>query len=162
MSENLISENENTASELNKEASETPTATPTTIGQTENATETAANVQETEAVANSAVVKIEGQEFPLPVSIAAEAMAERRNDSKFVPGGTAKKAREMYRWFKLMNFTGDVEVETVLAELNKIASFDAKTRTAAEMKEAVDAVILATSKRARKLLKTEQLDALEF
>jgi len=72
MSENLISENENTASELNKEASETPTATPTTIGQTENATETAANVQETEAVANSAVVKIEGQEFPLPVSIAAE------------------------------------------------------------------------------------------
>ncbi len=72
MSENLISENENTASELNKEASETPTATPTTIGQTENAAETAANVQETEAVANSAVVKIEGQEFPLPVSIAAE------------------------------------------------------------------------------------------
>ncbi len=93
---------------------------------------------------------------------AAKEMAERLNDSKFVPGGTAKKAREMYRWFKLMNFTGDVEVETVLAELNKIASQDAKTRTAAEMKGAVDAVILATSKRARKLLKTEQLDALEL
>lgn len=93
---------------------------------------------------------------------AAKEMAERLNDSKFVPGGTAKKAREMYRWFKLMNFTGDTEVETVLAELNKIASRDAKTRTAAEMKEAVDAVIIATSKRARKLLKTEQLDALEL
>jgi hypothetical protein len=93
---------------------------------------------------------------------AAKEMAERLNDSKFVAGGTAKKAREMYRWFKLMNFTGDAEVETVLAELNKIASRDAKTRTAAEMKEAVDAVIIATSKRARKLLKTEQLDALEL
>lgn len=93
---------------------------------------------------------------------AAKEMADRLNDSKFVPGGTAKKAREMYRWFKLMNFTGDAEVETVLAELNKIASRDAKTRTAAEMKEAVDAVIIATSKRARKLLKTEQLDALEL
>jgi hypothetical protein len=93
---------------------------------------------------------------------AAKEMAERLNDSKFVPGGTAKKAREMYQWFKLMNFTGDTEVETVLAELNKIASRDAKTRTAAEMKEAVDAVIVATSKRARKLLKTEQLDALEL
>jgi len=93
---------------------------------------------------------------------AAKEMAERLNDSKFVPGGTAKKAREIYRWFKLMNFTGDTEVETVLAELNKIASRDAKTRTAAEMKEAVDAVIIATSKRARKLLKTEQLDALEL
>ncbi len=30
------------------------------------------------------------------------------------------------------------------------------------MKEAVDNVIIATSKRARKLLKTEQLDALEL
>jgi hypothetical protein len=93
---------------------------------------------------------------------AAREMAEKLSDSKFVPGGTAKKAREMYRWFKLMNFTGDAEVETVLAELNKIASRDAKTRTAAEMKEAVDAVLIATSKRARKLLKTEQLDALEL
>ena len=93
---------------------------------------------------------------------AAKEVAEKLSDSKFVPGGTAKKAREMYRWFKLMNFTGDEEVETVLAELNKIASRDAKTRTPAEMKEAVDAVILATSKRARKLLKTEQLDALEL
>ncbi len=93
---------------------------------------------------------------------AAKEMAEKLNDPKFVPGGTAKKAREMYRWFKLMNFTGDIEVETVLAELNKIASTEAKTRSAAEMKEAVDAVILATSKRARKLLKTEQLDALEL
>jgi hypothetical protein len=93
---------------------------------------------------------------------AAKEMAEKLSESKFVAGGTAKKAREMYRWFKLMNFTGDVEVETVLAELNKIASRDAKTRTAAEMKEAVDNVIIATSKRARKLLKTEQLDALEL
>ena len=93
---------------------------------------------------------------------AAKEMAERLNDSKFVAGGTAKKARAMYRWFKLMNFTRDAEVETVLAELNKIASRDAKTRTAAEMKEAVDAVIIATSKRARKLLRTEQLDALEL
>jgi uncharacterized protein YfeS len=93
---------------------------------------------------------------------AAKEMAERLNDSKFVPGGTAKKAREMYRWFKLMNFTNDAEVEMVLAELDKIASKEAKKRTPAEMKEAVDAVILATSKRARKLLKTEQLDALEL
>lgn len=93
---------------------------------------------------------------------AACEMAEKLSGSKFVPGGTAKKAREMYRWFKLMNFTGDVEVETVLAELNKIASRDAKKRTPAEMKEAVEAVVLATSKRARKLLKTEQLDAIEM
>jgi hypothetical protein len=68
---------------------------------------------------------------------AAKEMAEKLNDAKFVPGGTAKRAREMYRWFKLMNFTGDEEVETVLAELNKIASRDAKQHTSAEIKEAV-------------------------
>ena len=93
---------------------------------------------------------------------AAKEIAEKLSDSKFVPGGTAKKAREMYRWFKLMNFTGDEELETVLEELNKIASRDAKQRTPEEMKEAVDSVIVATSKRARKLLKTQQLDALEL
>lgn len=93
---------------------------------------------------------------------AAKEIADRLNDAKHVPGGTAKKAREMYRWFKLMNFTGDEEVEKVLAELNKIASREAKQRTPAEMKEAVDAVIIATSKRTRKLLKTDQLDALEL
>lgn len=93
---------------------------------------------------------------------AAREMAEKLADSKFVPGGTAKRAREMYRWFRLMNFTGDEEVEKVLAELNKVASRDAKARTPDEMKEAVEAVVLATSKRARKLLKTDQLDALEL
>ena len=93
---------------------------------------------------------------------AAREMAEKLSDSKFVPGGTAKKAREMYRWFKLMNFTKDEEIEKVLAELDKIAGKEPKKRSTTEMKEAVDAVILATSKRARKLLKTEQLDALEL
>ena len=93
---------------------------------------------------------------------AATEMAEKLKEAKFIPGGMAKRAREMYRWFKLMNFTGDTEVENVLKELNQIASRNAKTRSAEEMKDALGAVILATSKRARKLLKTEQLDALEL
>lgn len=94
---------------------------------------------------------------------AAMQMAEKLGDSKkFIPGGMAKRAREMYRWFKLMNFTNDTEIENVLKELSVIASRDAKTRSAEEMKEALGAVIVATSKRARKLLKTEQLDALEL
>jgi hypothetical protein len=94
---------------------------------------------------------------------AATEMAKKLGDSKkFIPGGMAKRAREMYRWFKLMNFTGDTEIENVLKELSVIASRDAKTRTAEEMKDALGAVIVATSKRARKLLKTERLDALEL
>ncbi len=60
MSENTISENENNASQ-------TKTATEEVKNDAE-ATETAT----TEAVATSAIIKIEGQEFPLDVSIAAD------------------------------------------------------------------------------------------
>ncbi len=68
MSENLISENENAASELNKGASETPTDTaeqPTSEAES-------AKAQEDAAAATTAIVKIEGQEFPLDVAIAAD------------------------------------------------------------------------------------------
>jgi hypothetical protein len=68
MNENLISENENAASELNKGASETPTDTaeqPTSEAES-------AKAQEDAAAATTAIVKIEGQEFPLDVAIAAD------------------------------------------------------------------------------------------
>ncbi len=60
MSENTISENENTVGQ-------TPTGTETATSEAD-ATKTA----ETEAVATSAIIKIEGQEFPLDVAIAAD------------------------------------------------------------------------------------------
>jgi hypothetical protein len=69
MSENLISENENitTAS---------PTATAAETAATEQTTNAAdmAKIEESAAaaVATTALVKIEGQEFPLDVSIAAD------------------------------------------------------------------------------------------
>lgn len=64
MSENLISENENAASDV--PTAQTATAE-TTVSET-MATET----QKTEAAATSAIVKIEGQEFPLDVAIASD------------------------------------------------------------------------------------------
>lgn len=66
MSENLNSENENNVNE-------TPTAENTAqTAPTANVTD-AAEVQQSENEAvTSAVVKIEGQEFPLPASIAAD------------------------------------------------------------------------------------------
>lgn len=64
MSENKISENQTSVSE-------TPMAAVTTPESTANDSE-AANPQETETVATSAVIKIEGQEFPLDVAIASD------------------------------------------------------------------------------------------
>ena len=62
MSENLNSENENNAAE---------TVSAESTGATASATD-AAKAQQAETEATSAVVKIEGQEFPLPTSIAAD------------------------------------------------------------------------------------------
>ncbi len=65
MSENLNSENEN---------NETETGAAESTGVTASAPDAAIvqQAEKTEAEATSAVVKIEGQEFPLPVSIAAD------------------------------------------------------------------------------------------
>lgn len=74
MSENSINENETAGIAENKSASESPTAdAAATTGQTPSATE-GAKTQEDAAVAETAattaIVKIEGQEFPLDVAIA--------------------------------------------------------------------------------------------
>ncbi len=69
MSENLISENENTVKE-------TPTAEAVTTAKLDAAkTAEAAKIEESAAeaaAATTAVVKIEGQEFPLDVAIAKD------------------------------------------------------------------------------------------
>ena len=68
MSENLNSEKENNETETLAAESTSATA------PTESAPDTATvqQAENIEAEATSAVVKIEGQEFPLPVSIAAD------------------------------------------------------------------------------------------
>ncbi len=73
MSENSISENKNAASVETKSASELPTAEATATQQT-GATEGAKTQEDAaaaETAATTAIVKIEGQEFPLDVAIAA-------------------------------------------------------------------------------------------
>ena len=67
MSENLINENETTASAENESASESPTAD---FGATEQTTNEAEGAKAQEAAATTAIIKIEGQEFPLDVAIA--------------------------------------------------------------------------------------------
>lgn len=68
MSENSNSENENNTAET--EAAESTTQFAPTASASDAAK--AQEAEKTEAEATSAVVKIEGQEFPLPVSVAAD------------------------------------------------------------------------------------------
>ncbi|CAN5735285.1 hypothetical protein BH24ACI2_BH24ACI2_12190 [soil metagenome] len=66
MSENTISDNETTAGQT-KAAAETAAPTETVTSEIE-----ATKPAETEDVVTSAIVKIEGQEFPLDVAIATD------------------------------------------------------------------------------------------
>lgn len=71
MSENLITENENAGGADNENTSESPTADAATE-QTTGAAEGSQTQEATTETAATAIVKIEGQEFPLDAGIAAD------------------------------------------------------------------------------------------
>ena len=93
---------------------------------------------------------------------AAQEMSERLQDAKFVPGGLAKRARQMCEWYALMNFTGDDSLENVLAKLRDAAGREAKQRSPEEMRNALSEVLRATTVQSRKLLDEDRLSALEL
>ena len=60
---------------------------------------------------------------------AAREMTARLEESQFVPGSLAKRARQMCEWYSLMNFTGDSSLDDLLDRLQKAASGEAKYRS---------------------------------
>lgn len=93
---------------------------------------------------------------------AAKEMAEKMHGADFVPGVLAKRARQMCEWYSLMNFTGDRSLEEVLARLEAAADKSTKTRSAGEIRSALDEVLRATSMQTKKLLDENRLTALEI
>jgi|SRR5262245_13620926 len=47
---------------------------------------------------------------------------ETLQKSDFLPGATAKKARDLTRWFQLMNFQSDSELDELLSDLERLAA----------------------------------------
>lgn len=52
----------------------------------------------------------------------ALAMQEALKKHDFLPGATAKKARKMAKWFRLMNFQSDTVLEELLNDLEELAA----------------------------------------
>jgi len=52
----------------------------------------------------------------------AVAMQEALEKHDFLPGATAKKARNLTRWFRLMNFQSDSELDELLGNLERLAA----------------------------------------
>lgn len=93
---------------------------------------------------------------------AAREMAEKLTEANFVPGALAKRARQMCEWYRLMNFTGDTSLETVLENLQAAAGREAKLRSTAEMRQVLGDVMRATTVQSKRLLDEDRLSALEI
>lgn len=97
----------------------------------------------------------------------AIAMHEALAKNDFLPGATAKKARNMAHWFRLMNFQSDKELENLINDLEQLATKperNKKRRTANtnEVKTVLDNIIELCYRDANELTQPNRLTALEL
>lgn len=97
----------------------------------------------------------------------AIAMHEALTKNDFLPGATAKKARNMARWFRLMNFQSDSELESLINDLEQLATKKdgkrkSQTANTNEVKAALDDIIELCYRDANELTQPNRLNALEL
>jgi hypothetical protein len=96
----------------------------------------------------------------------AVAMQEALQKHDFLPGATAKKARNLTRWFRLMNFQSDAELDQLLGDLERLAAKPAgknKRRASnAAVREALDNIIQLCYRDALEIGRPNRLAALEL
>ena len=97
---------------------------------------------------------------------AAAAMREALQKHDFVPGATAKKARNLTRWFRLMNFSSDAELDQLLGQLDQLtqkSTGKTKQRSSnAAVKAVLDEIVQVCAQDVQALGQTDRLAALEF
>lgn len=84
----------------------------------------------------------------------------------YLPGATAKKARTMAQWFRLMNFQSDKELEQLIAQLEGLAATKGGRRKRAadegQIKRVLDDIIELTYRDAESLAAPSRTAALEL
>src|SRR5919202_1123753 len=74
-------------------------------------------LQETLSPLQEGAAQLRAQVYESAVKM-HEALAQK----EYLPGATAKKARNIARWFRLMNFQSDTELEQLIASLERLAA----------------------------------------
>lgn len=97
----------------------------------------------------------------------ATAMHEALAKNDFLPGATARKARNMARWFRLMNFQSDKELEHLINDLEQLATKKksrrkSQTANTNEVKTVLDDIIELCYRDAYELIQPNRLNALEL
>ncbi len=80
-------------------------------------------------------------------------------------GSSAKKARELSRWFKVMNWTGDEQLDTLVHELEQLASIPTskkRKRNPGPIDQVLGDIIAMTYADARALAEPSRMAALEL
>lgn len=84
----------------------------------------------------------------------------------FLPGATAKKARQLAQWFRLMNFQSDAELEGLLTQLEGLAAKSAGKKRSRpshpEVKAALDDILTLCYRDAQTVANPGRLGALEW
>jgi hypothetical protein len=85
---------------------------------------------------------------------------------EFLPGATAKKARNLAHWFRLMNFSSDAELERLVGALERLAARPPRggKRTASngEVREVLDDILELCYRDAQALAQPNRTNALEL
>jgi hypothetical protein len=93
-------------------------------------------------------------------------MHEALQKHDFLPGATAKKARQLAQWFRLMNFQSDTELDQLLGQLEQLAAKptrQSKRRASnATVKAVLDDIIQLCYRDANALSQPNRLAALEL
>jgi hypothetical protein len=81
-----------------------------------------------------------------------------------LPGGSARRARDLARWFRLMNWQQDTELDALLAELEGLAARPSSRTRAdpAALSEVLDDIVARCYADARALAEPHRMAALEL
>lgn len=95
---------------------------------------------------------------------AAAAIRESLHKNRHLPGASAKRARELARWFTLMNWQSDRQLEGLIAELEGLAGRPAgkRKRDPGAIDEVLGDIIALCYADARALAEPHRMSALEL
>lgn len=94
----------------------------------------------------------------------AQAMLAAWTKHGYLPGATVRGARNMAKWFRVMNFSSDESLTELITELERLSAGGKKKREASEgnVKQVLDEIIELTYRDAEALATPNRLSALEL
>ncbi|HZU12138.1 MAG TPA: hypothetical protein VFB58_04800 [Chloroflexota bacterium] len=94
----------------------------------------------------------------------ASAIRDSLEKHQYLPGSSAKRARELARWFRLMNWQSDEQLETLVAELESLAgrSTGKRKRDTGAIDQVLGDIIELCYVDARALTEPNRMGALEL